>query len=305
MLTDSSVTAQSGGKTTVESESSHRQTVLLDTAIGLFLLTRPWNVFLIGLAVLAGALIGPDTVDSWTTLGRAALTLCLIAAGGYALNDVFDVGSDRVNKPLRPLVRGAVGMPAAAFWAVLYLAAGAATAASLPSTCFSISLMLLGMVVLYDVWGKGQPLVGNLMTSIMVSSAFPVGSLAGGQGWWGLVPGVLAFLLYVPMEILKDLEDMPGDSVKGYRTLPLVIGEQIARRLAQLVLIILLLILPFPVIQGWMGPGYLAVAILGVGIPIAALIWRLNLHEDAAGYKGHARIIKRCVVTGLLALLIG
>ena len=305
MSTDSSVTAQSGNSTTTEPEVLQRQTTLLDAAIGLFILTRPWNVFLIGLAVLAGTLIGPDNVDSWTTPGRAALTLSLIAAGGYVLNDIFNVGSDRVNKPFRPLARGVVGIPTAVLWAVLYLAAGAVTATSLPGTCFYISLILLGMVILYDVWGKGQPLVGNLMTSIMVSSAFPVGSLAGGQGWWGLVPGVLAFLLYVPIEILKDLEDMPGDRVQGFRTLPLVIGEHIARRLAQLVLIVLLLALPFPVIKGWMGPGYLAVATLGVGIPIAVLIRRLNLQEDAAGYKGLARIIKRCVVVGLLALLVG
>ncbi len=284
---------------------SHRQTTLLNATIGLIHLTRPGNVLLIGLAVLAGALTGPNPVAGWTTLGWAALALPLIAAGGYVLNDVLDVCSDRVNKPNRPLVQGAVRIPTAILWAVLLLGAGTAAAASLPETCLYISLLLLGMVILYDLWGKGQPLVGNLIASIMVGLAFPVGSLAGGQGWWGLVPGVGAFLLHMPLEIIKDLEDMPGDRKQGLRTWPLVAGESAARHLAQLILIVLLLALPLPTISGWMGLRYLVVAVLGVGVPTALVIRHLNRQADAAGNTALVQALKRCVIVGLLALVIG
>jgi len=274
-------------------------------AIGLIRLTRPDNIILVWLAVLTGAITGSDPVTEWSALFLAAFAVSSIASGGYVLNDILDIGSDRINKPYRPLVTGRVEIPIAVAWVVLLLAAGIAISIFLPVTCLYISLLLVTMVLIYDFWGKGQPLVGNLMTAIMVGLAFPVGSLAGGMGWWGLVPGLLAFLLHVPLEIIKDLQDIPGDRECGLHTWPLIAGDFAARRLARMALILILIILPLPTITGWLGLGYLAIAIPGVGIPAIVLVRRLSQQMDSAGYLAQVRLIKFSIVLGLFALLAG
>jgi 4-hydroxybenzoate polyprenyltransferase len=139
----------------------------------------------------------------------------------------------------------------------------------------------------------------------MVGLAPPVGSLATGQGWWGLIPGVGAFLLHIPLEMIKDLRDMPGDRLANQKTLPIVSGENLARRISQAFLIILLPVLSIPAIAGWLNPEYLAVAMPGVGIPSVILIKRLNSQLDTAGYHSLIVLLKWGVVLGLLALLIG
>ncbi len=305
MLNEADILIQSLDSAPAESAARIAHNTFPDIAIGLIRLTRPGNVFLIGLAVLAGAVTGSDPVTEWSILCLAAVAVSLIAAGGYVLNDILDIGSDRINKPGRPLVAGIVNIPVATAWVVLLLAAGIAISSFLPVTCFYISLLLVTMALLYDFWGKGQPLVGNLMTAVMAGLAFPMGSLAGGLGWWGLVPGVLAFLLHIPLEIIKDLQDIPGDRKCGLRTWPLVAGDSVARRSAQMVLVLILIVLPLPTINGWLGLGYLAVAIPGVGIPTILLIRRLSNQLDSAGYFEQVRLISRCVVLGLLALLVG
>lgn len=305
MPTETDIPVRSLDSAPAEPVAQMAHTAFPGKAIGLIRLTRPGNIFLLGLAVFAGAITGSEPVTEWSTLFLAAVAVSLIAAGGYVLNDILDIDSDRINKPDRPLVMGNVNIPVAVVWAVLLLAAGMAISTFLPVTCIYISLMLLIMVLLYDFWGKGQPLVGNLMTAVMVGLAFPVGSLAGGLGWWGLVPGALAFLLHIPLEIIKDLKDIPGDRKCRLRTWPLVAGDPIARRSAQMGLIFMLIILPLPTINGWLSLGYLAIAIPGVGIPAIVLIRRLSRQLDFAGYSAQVRLIKWCVVWGLLALLVG
>jgi 4-hydroxybenzoate polyprenyltransferase len=305
MNTDSDIYMTAFDSSSTELAAPIKHTAFHVTVIGLIRLIRPDNVFLIGLAVLAGAITGSGPLTEWPALCLAAFAVSLIASGGYVLNDILDIGSDRINKPDRPLVTGIVTIPAAALWALLLLVAGIAISTILPITCLFLSLFLVSMALLYDFWGKGQPLIGNLMTATMVGLAFPMGSLAAGLGWWGLVPGALALLLHIPLEIVKDLQDMPGDRECGLRTWPLVAGDSIARRSAQMALILILIVLPIPAFYGWLGLGYLVVAIPGVGIPIIVLIRRLSQQQDSAGYYAQVRMIKRCVVAGLLALLLG
>ncbi|MFC1559258.1 UbiA family prenyltransferase, partial [Gemmatimonadota bacterium] len=129
----------------------------MNTVRGLLRLTRPDNWAIAAIAVVAGALTGPDRIAYWTPVIWAVLTAVLFTAGGMVLNDVTDIAIDRVNKAYRPLPAGMVSRSAAIVWTVVLLGMGVATLIPLPPVCRWVAFGSLGAIILYDLWGSRQP----------------------------------------------------------------------------------------------------------------------------------------------------
>ncbi|MFC1500538.1 geranylgeranylglycerol-phosphate geranylgeranyltransferase [Candidatus Zixiibacteriota bacterium] len=277
----------------------------MNTVRGLLRLTRPDNWAIAAIAVIAGALTGPDPVVHWTPVVWAVVVAVLFTAGGMVLNDVADVEIDRVNKAHRPLPSGMVFRPAAITLAVVLMGMGVIALLPLPPVCRMIAFGSLGAIIIYDLWGSRQPFVGNLIVSIVSGLAFLLGSLVVGHGLWGAIPGVLTAFFILGREIIKDLEDMEADRQEGLRTLPLVAGEAKARSAARVVLTILIILLVIPVIAGWMRLPYLLIMVPGVGFPLLKVIVQLADQQDEISYRRIQRFLKWDMLAGLLAILVG
>ena len=90
-------------------------------AKGLFTLSRPFNSTLAGLATIIGILIsiGFDGVHTYALqMILAAIVTSLIAAGGYVINDYFDVEIDRINQPQRAIPSNLVSLKQAYYYAM-------------------------------------------------------------------------------------------------------------------------------------------------------------------------------------------
>jgi geranylgeranylglycerol-phosphate geranylgeranyltransferase len=271
----------------------------------LWQLIRPGNVLLAALSAGVGALVGPHPILAPHSLGWAALAAGLVTAGGNVLNDVTDVAIDRVNKPHRPLPRGRVSTRLAGLWGVLLLAGALASAWPLSIVCRWIVLGSVVGVVFYDLWGKRIPLVGNLIVAVVSGLVFPFGALAAGTGLFGAIPGGLAFLMHLAREVIKDLQDEPADRTAGRRTLPIAAGTSVARRMVRMTLVVLLIALPLPHLLGWLGLGYVLVALIGVGVPVLNVLIRLTRPLTHDEFGELARILKWDMPVGLAAVLIG
>ncbi len=269
------------------------------------MITRPHNVAIAAGAVAVGALTGPGPPADAGALGWAALAAALITAGGNTLNDVVDVAVDAINKPGRPLPSGRIDRSTARWLAIALLATGLAAALPLSTGCFGIAAGSIGLIVLYDLWGGGWPLVGNLLVSLLTATAFLFGSLATGGGIRGLIPGVFAFFFDLGREIIKDLEDAGADRAGGLRTLPIVRGERAARYLARGALLALLAVLPVPVLAGWLDLPFLLIVAPGVGVPVVLIAAGLSRPREAAAYRRYQIVLKVDMIVGLLAVLAG
>ncbi len=272
---------------------------------GLLRLTRPDNWVIAAIAVIAGAHTGPEQITDWSPLIRALVVAVLFTAGGMVLNDVADVEIDRVNKSYRPLPSDVVSRPIALIWGVLLLLAGVIALLPLPPACRWIGAGSLAAIIMYDLWGSRQPLIGNIIVAIVTGLAFLLGGLAVGHGWWSAIPAVLAFFFILGREIVKDLEDIEADRHDGRRTLPLTAGEAFARALARLVFTILIITVTIPAVTGWLGLPYLLVIVPGVGAPMLWLVVRLARPHDEASYRRIQLFLKWDMLAGLLAILIG
>src|SRR5204863_5458103 len=77
---------------------------------------------------------------------------------GMLLNDVCDYGWDTTHRPDRPLVVGAVSRQAALAATVALFAVGEVLLWLVGPRPVAAGLLLIGLIVLYDVWHKSNPL---------------------------------------------------------------------------------------------------------------------------------------------------
>ncbi|NOX51429.1 MAG: UbiA family prenyltransferase, partial [Gammaproteobacteria bacterium] len=180
-------------------------------------IVRIIDVILIGGAVVVGGYFGAGVlrVDQFI----AALSAGLIAAGGYTINDWCDEKVDQINKPQRPIPSGRISKSQALLLAFILQMLGFILSLWLNYPAVWIALLWVVLVNLYSFVLQNIPLLGNVTTAFMLAMTFVYGGVAVGNidNIWPLVTFI--FLGNVSREIIKDIEDLPGDSFNNVNTL--------------------------------------------------------------------------------------
>ncbi len=172
-------------------------------------------------------------------------SMAFLAAGGNIQNDIIDQKVDIVNNRPRPLVLGQVSASTARIWFSGSYGVGIFFAAFISHYHIVAALIIILLLFLYNHKLKSQPLIGNIAIAVLCSLAVYFPEWPGGM-YATLLPCIFAFLTTMAREIAKDAEDIRGDSVSDYQTLPLVFGIEKSRYLVRLILIIVLIMLPVP-----------------------------------------------------------
>ncbi len=208
-----------------------------------FTLVAPALGFASGAATAVGA--HPREPWSWHLLllpAVGSIMAAVLNAGSNALNQIYDVEIDRVNKPNRPLPSGRLSPRDA--WRFTLACYAAALALAWPIApvgrreCFWIVVAAVVCTLVYSVpplRTKRRGLLANITIAIprglllKVAGWSAVKTVAGVEPWYiGLIFGL--FLLGATTT--KDFADMEGDRRGGCRTLPIQYG---VRRAAWLI----------------------------------------------------------------------
>ncbi len=123
--------------------------------------------------VLAGVALAGAT--SPVTLGATlllALAMVLYYTAGMYLNDLFDLGVDRLERPERPLPSGRLTQTEALGTTVLLFSIGTFCLSLLGAAPLISGLVLVALIVFYDAWHKTNPLSPVLMASTRVMVYF-------------------------------------------------------------------------------------------------------------------------------------
>ena len=204
-------------------------------------LSRPFTLVAPALGVLSGAITaaGAEPQDAWTSelvtftvLGT--LMAMVLNAANNALNQIYDLEIDRVNKPQRPLTSGRLSIHDAwVFTWATYIAAWILAWLVAPGgrrECFWIVVVATIFTLIYScppLRTKQRGIWAN------VTIAIPRGVLLKVAGWscvksvWGVEPwfiGAIFGLFLLGASTTKDFADMEGDARGGCRTLPLLYG---------------------------------------------------------------------------------
>lgn len=198
------------------------------------------------------------------------ISLIFIVAGGYVINDWFDVETDKFNKPNKVLIPNVFSPKEAKSFYVILTFIG--LVAGLISSIMVLNVkfyMLFAVIVLiacslysYSSTYKRKLFVGNLIVSLLVALAvflpylFEIlylsdnllmlsacNDLAKNIVYFVLIYTVFAFLLTLIREIIKDVEDTEGDGRTHCRTIPVIFGLSKTKTILYILIVLLLMLM--------------------------------------------------------------
>ncbi|GCC52414.1 prenyltransferase [Chryseotalea sanaruensis] len=189
-------------------------------------LTRFTNLLIIGLAQYFTAyfLVDATTLTDIRLLILTSSTV-LIAAAGYIINDYYDIKIDYINKPERVIIGKAIPRRFAILFHTLFSFAGIALGYYLGWQIALINFLSAFLLWWYSNNLKRLPFVGNFSIALLTgTSIYMVALLFGGDDTLIIIYSSFAFFMTLVREIIKDMEDLKGDSTFGCKTLPIVWG---------------------------------------------------------------------------------
>ena len=266
---------------------------------------RPVNLLITFISVWAAAwLSAPFPELAVLNVSLGALAAGLIAAFGNVHNDLLDLEVDRINQRQRPLPQGIIPVRTAAGFAVILALSGILLGVCLGLFPAIITFTAALLLFLYNYRLKMIPLAGNLTVSLLTALAFIFGGVLSGNAAGGIIPAVFSLFFHFSREMVKDVEDLKGDSARTGATYALKYGAKSARSLAAVSLAILVLIIPLPYFAHFYKIAYLYISLAGVVLPVLWVI-RSLLKAENLNYRRISGILKLGMALGLIALIAG
>ncbi len=231
----------------------------------LFLLSRPLNLFIVGITmyitrhvvltdVLSKGFSGEFILNN-LAFGFLVMAAMLITAAGNIINDYFDQKVDKINKPNRVFIGKTISRRAAI---LLHQLLNVIAVALVGYVSFQhgywlpmiFPIIIITMLWFYSPVLKKKPVMGNLLVALCTAlvPVFAViydvqlleqslkavshnsTNLFYYTWFWILGIGGFAFVLTMIREVVKDAQDIPGDSTADYHTLPIIWGTARIKR---------------------------------------------------------------------------
>lgn len=182
----------------------------------------------------------------------------LIAASGYIVNDIYDYNLDQINKPEK-VVLGKFLKSRDAI--IIYMMFNCLAIVLSIFLCMKIEqeiYILVFLLIIYCLWLYSKKLkkyktIGNILIAFFISLSilnvplFSYKNILSDDRFFVFliisIFSVLAFLINVKREIIKDIEDIEGDKIHKVKSLPIIFGT----KKSKLVTIIIGIILMFAI----------------------------------------------------------
>lgn len=265
----------------------------------------------------------------WYIVLLIGLATVLIAAGGYVINDYFDVKIDRINRPDELIVTRTIPKPVAMHLSIGLSIAGVicgiAAAGLLRSMTLAILFIIVpGLLWFYSSSYKRLFMIGNLIIALLAAltpmlvamsnvailqlryeTILPYTTLEHDLYAWLGGFALFAFLLTWIREIIKDMQDQMGDRELECHSMPVVWGDTWTKVFVTALIVLTLAIighlwwhvLPFP--TGWssLSTRYIALGIVTPLLGVLGLLWAAKIPSD---YKTCQQLVKFTMLIGML-----
>ncbi|MDP2060314.1 MAG: geranylgeranylglycerol-phosphate geranylgeranyltransferase [Flavobacteriaceae bacterium] len=288
---------------------SRKNKLLLLKLFGLFTVVRGYNVMVLALAQYLAAIyiFSPDSsvrevlFDPNFFLLVVASSLCI--ASGYIINSFYDAEKDLINRPNRTALERLISQQSRlfAYFSLNFLAVFAAVFVSFRAAVF-FGAYIFGIWI-YSVRLKKLTLVGNLFSALLtITPFFAVFIYYENFQEVIFAHATVLFLFLLMREFTKDLENLKGDLVKNYRTIPVVYGEQISKVAISIlsaltIVIIIILVNRFPI-------GYMYLYYYGCVAILLLLLVFLWKSKSKIHYVLLHYLLKIIIVSGVFSILL-
>jgi len=275
----------------------------------LFSIVRGYNILIIVLAqYLTSVYILAPKLPIKKVLFDVNLLMLVLAsssaiAGGYIINSFYDSEKDIINRPRKTMLDRLVSQHTklSAYFVFNFLSVIFASYVSFRAVLFfSIYIFVIWF---YSHKIKKYPFIGNITAAILaVVPFFAVFIYYKNFDLVIFVHATFLFLLISMRELVKDLENIKGDLAQNYRTIPVVYGEKISKRM--LTSLSLLTLLPIFLLVTRFQIGYMNLYFYAS--IFALLIFVLILWRSASKlhYVILHNILKFIIVIGVFSIVL-
>ena len=272
-----------------------------------------------------------DVFPSSIAFCLLVMSLIFIVAGGYVVNDYFDVETDMINKPNKLLIPNVFSLKETKLFYVILTFIGLVSGLISSIMVLNVKFyMLFSVIVLitcflysYSSTYKKKFFVGNLIVSFLVAIAvflpymFEIlylsdnllmlstcKDLAKNVVYFVVIYTVFAFLLTLIREIIKDAEDADGDGKTHCRSIPVICGLNRTKTVLYILVILLFL---FLLVYGFILfelKLFMAFAfIMFVGLSLVLLIVKIYKAKEYKDFHSLSTLAKLMMSIGLLSML--
>lgn len=305
-----------------------------------FKLVRWQNLIMVALMMFLVyyALMSPLFMTSYSTVVPDSLSFFLfvlsvifVVAGGYVINDCFDVDIDKINRPDTVIVDRVLPKSTAYvyYWILNILGLCCSVVSGVRALKMSffqlvVCVVLLALVLyLYSRTYKRKLLIGNIIVALSVASAvalplfFEMIYLSQDALILSVVKDVMpyieynvliytafAFLSTLVRELIKDAEDYKGDMQDNCRTLPVVAGLTVTKvMICVLIILLLALVAYFQYVLYSMDNNVALLSLIVVDILCVALIMQVLNAEKKKDFHRASLMAKILMLFGIISMI--
>lgn len=267
----------------------------------------------------------PLALADWQYCILVLATVC-IAAGGYIINNIFDVETDFENKPENVIVGKFISETKAYNFYIGFTVIGVAMGFYLSNVInkpsfASLFIVIAATLYFYATSLKQSLLIGNFIVALLLSFSviiigifdlYPV-TFEENKAVMGLLFGILldyalfAFIVNFIREIVKDLQDVNGDYNQGMNTLPIVFGVKRTTKLVFGLSLVPIICITYYINANLFASGLLYATVYGLVLILAPLIYfttKIGSATTTKDFHHLSTVLKWILFFGILSIVV-
>jgi len=275
----------------------------------LFSVIRGYNIPVIALAQYLSAIFilnrehrALDVILD-VNLFLIVLASSLTIASGYIINNFYDAQKDLINRPKKSMLDRLIsqGTKLQVYFVLNFIVVLLAFLVSWHAAFFFAGYIFL--IWFYSHKLKKYPLIGNLTAAFLAVLPF-FGILMYFKNFYEVIfaHATFLYLLILTRELIKDLENIKGDLIANYRTIPVMFGEKISKQI--IIALTFLTVIPVYLLIDVYDVGYMDIYFYVGMIVIIYFLDKLWKAESQQQYQQLHNILKVLIVTGVFSIVL-
>lgn len=231
------------------------------------------------------------------------LSTASVVAAGYIINNFYDSEKDLINRPQKTMLDRFVSQRTKLSVYFILNLAGIFFASYV-----SFRAVVFFSIYIFVIWFYSHRLkkilfVNNLVASVLtITPFFAVFVYYKNFETVIFVHATFLYLIIVMRELVKDLENMKGDLVQGYRTIPIVYGEKLSKSL--LTGLAVLSSVPVYLLIRYFEIGRMDIFFYGVFFLLVIFLLILYFSKAKWQYLLLHNLLKLVIVAGVFSILL-
>ncbi|MFM7079731.1 MAG: geranylgeranylglycerol-phosphate geranylgeranyltransferase [Bacteroidota bacterium] len=256
-----------------------------------------------------------SSLPDWSFL-LLMTAIVLTAASGYVINNIMDQESDSINHKktgMDSISTKAANLLYGFLFISALLCAFISTKGDYGSMAFIVTAVSCGLLYFYAADYKRIPLLGNVIVASLTCLAITLPVICDAAAYTNeavklfiMGYGAFAFLMTLIREIIKDCEDITGDSAIGAKTLPILLGTRAASMLCGVLTLMIFASIGYIQFKTTQWDDLISFSYVSLFIQAPLLVLTVMLFRNRSQPNFHTQsvIAKLIMVAGVLSMAV-